>query len=52
MIVVSTDFNNHSLMKKPFPLRTSFASARVFGFIILFTFLVYVVYLVLDLFGF
>lgn len=38
-------------MKKPFPLRSSFARARVFGFIILFIFLVYVVYLILAFLG-
>lgn len=38
-------------MKKLFPLRSSFARARVFGFIILFTFLVYVGYLILEFLG-
>lgn len=38
-------------MKKLFPIRASFVRARVFGFIVLFTFLVYLVYLLLDFLG-
>lgn len=37
-------------MKKLFPLRGYFARARVFGFIVLFIGLVYLVYFLLELF--
>lgn len=36
-------------MKKLFPLRSYFIRARVFGFIVLFIGLVYLVYFILDL---
>jgi hypothetical protein len=36
-------------MKKLFPIRSYFIRARVFGFIVVFIALVYVVYLILDL---
>lgn len=35
-------------MKKLFPIRSYFIRARVFGFIVVFIALVYVVYLILD----
>ena len=36
-------------MKKLFPIRSYFVRARVFGFIVVFIVLVYLVYRVLDL---
>ena len=36
-------------MKKIFPIRSYFIRARVFGFIVIFIGLVYLVYLILDL---
>jgi hypothetical protein len=36
-------------MKKPLPIRSYFARARVFGFIMIFIALVYLVYLFLDI---
>jgi len=38
-------------MKKLFPVRSYFVRARIFGFAILFIFLVYVVYQLLDIMG-
>lgn len=38
-------------MKKLFPLRSYFVRAKVFGFIVIFAVLVYLVYWVLDLLG-
>lgn len=36
-------------MKKLFPLRTYFVRAKIFGFIVVFVVLVYLVYWLLDL---
>jgi hypothetical protein len=36
-------------MKKLFPVRSYFIRARVFGFIVIFIALVYLVYMILDL---
>lgn len=36
-------------MKKLFPIRSYFIRARVFGFIVVFIALVYLVYMILDL---
>jgi hypothetical protein len=38
-------------MKKLFPLRSYFIRARIFGFLVVFIALVYVVHLLLDLLG-
>lgn len=37
-------------MKKLFPIRSYFVRARVFGFIVVFIVLVYLVYRILDVF--
>ncbi len=37
-------------MKKLFPIRSYFVRARVFGFIVVFIVLVYLVYRILDIF--
>jgi len=38
-------------MKKLFPLRSYFIRAKVFGFLVIFVVLVYLIYLVLDFFN-
>lgn len=38
-------------MKKLFPLKSYFVRAKIFGFLIVFFLLVYLVYAVLDLLG-